>query len=139
MTFRRYSRTGIATIGCAALLLPACEGVDCRETETDAHDAALADTGDAGSSAVLEARLTSGSRPVAGRSVEFYVRDGNEPLEFAGSAVTDSDGFARLDLKEDPVELAQDAAADSFRAAFHGDARFCSSRGEAPIDLVTVP
>ncbi len=138
MTPARSSRTGIATLACATLLLPACEGRGCRDTEMDARDAALADAGDPTSSALLEARLTADGRPVGGRTVVFHVRtDGG--MEYAGSTATDSDGVARLDLKEDLVELVQDATADSFRAAFHGDRRYCSSRDSADLDLVAVP
>ena len=135
MTPSRSSRTGIATLACASLLLPACEGRNCRDTEMQARDAALVDAGDATSSAVLEARLTADGRPVEVRTVVFHVRlDGGD--EFAGYADTNTDGVARLDLKEDLAELAQDATAESYRAAFHGDGKYCSSRDEANFDLV---
>ncbi len=138
MTSSRSSRTGIATLACASLLLPACEGRGCRDTDMEARDAALVDAGNATSSAVLEARLTAKGQPVAGRTVVFTVRaEGGD--EFAGSTDTDSDGVARLDLKEDLVELAEDATSDSYRAAFHGDGKYCSSRDEADLDLVAVP
>ena len=138
MTPSRSSRTGIATLACASLLLPACEGRGCRDTDMEARDAALVDAGNATSSAVLEARLTAKGQPVAGRTVVFTVRaEGGD--EFAGSTDTDSDGVARLDLKEDLVELAEDATSDSYRASFHGDGKFCSSRDEADLDLVAVP
>lgn len=137
MTTRRASRTGLATVACATLLLPGCESA-CRETEMDARDAALVDAGDASSSAVLEARLTSGDRAVRGRTVVFYVVDGNR-RELAGSSVTGDDGTARLDLKDRPLELAGNATAESFRAVFDGDGRYCSSRDAAELDLVTLP
>lgn len=138
MTPTRSSRSAIATLACTTLLLPGCEGRGCRETATDAHDAALADAGSPTSSAVLEARLTSKGRPVTGRTVVFHVR-GNGGSELAGYADTDSDGVARLDLKDDPVELVQDATADSYGAAFEGDAKYCSSRDSADLELVAVP
>ncbi|HEX2057956.1 MAG TPA: hypothetical protein VHI71_06265 [Actinomycetota bacterium] len=135
MTTQRSSRTGLATFACATLLLPACEGRDCRETEMDARDAAVVDAGEVTSSGVLEARLVSDGKPVTGRTVLFHVRvDGR--LRFAGSAETGSDGVARVDLKDDPVELPSRATADSYRSMFHGDERFCSSRDEADLDLV---
>lgn len=136
MADKRSSRTGLATLVCASLLLPACEDRDCRPTKTAASDAALVDAGDVGSSAVLEARLTSRGEPVSGRTMEFHLRRQVGGMEYAGSAETGADGVARLDLKEDLVELADDAAADSFRALFQGDGRYCASRGEADFDLV---
>ncbi|MDQ3951519.1 MAG: hypothetical protein M3279_00950 [Actinomycetota bacterium] len=138
MTIARSSRTGLATLACATLLLPACEGRDCRETEIDARDAALVDAGRVPASGVLEARLTSGDAAVRGRAVVFHVRT-RTGMHFAGSVETDDAGVARVDLKEDPLELADSATADSFRAVFHGDARFCSSRDEADLDLVGTP
>lgn len=137
-TSSRPSRTGIATFACLTLLLPACEEGTCRKTETDARDAAVADAGNATSSAVLEARLTSGGRSVGGRTIVFDVRiDGR--YEFAGSADTSSEGVAQLDLKDDLVELARDVRAGSYRAAFHGDGKYCSSHDVADVDLVAVP
>lgn len=134
----RSSRNAIATLACTTLLLPGCEGRGCRETVSDARDAAVADAAAPTSSGVLEARLTSRGRPVAGRTVVFHVRaDGRS--ELAGYADTDSDGVARLDLKDDPVELVQDATAHSYRAAFQGDAEYCSSRDSANLDLIGLP
>ena len=138
MAKARCSRTALATLGCAALFLPACEG-RCQDTDVDAYDAALVDTGQAGSSAVLEARLTAGGKVLAGRTVVFLVRTDGGSMEFAGSVATDSNGVAQLDLKDDLVELAEDATGDSFRAVFHGDGRYCASRDEADLDLVAVP
>jgi hypothetical protein len=139
MTRTRSSRTGLATVACATLMLPACEGRDCRATEMNTHDAAVVDSGEVTSSAVLEARLTAGGKAVVGRTVAFHVRSDDGGMEFAGYADTSSDGIARLDLKEDPAELAGGANADSYRAAFDGDARYCSSRDEGNLDLVALP
>ncbi|MDQ3914793.1 MAG: Ig-like domain-containing protein [Actinomycetota bacterium] len=139
MAMSRSSRTGLATFACATLLLPACEGRGCRETEMDALDAALVDAGDATSSAVLEARLTSAPGPVRGRTVVFSVRTGSGDYEFAGSSDTDGNGVARFDLKDDLTELVESADAEAYRAAFHGDGRYCSSRDVADLDLVAAP
>lgn len=139
MTTARSSRSGVATLACAALLLPACEGRGCRETEMDARDAALVHTGDVPSSGVLEARLTARGAAVRDRTVLFHVRTKSGGSHFAGSAETDGSGVARVDLKGDVLELADSATADSFRAVFHGDARYCSSRDEADFDLAGTP
>lgn len=130
--------TGVATLACAALLLPACEAPRCRPTDMDASDATVVDAGAVTSSSVLEARLTARGKGLAGKSVLFHVRvDGR--FRFVGSADTGSDGTARVDLKEDALELTDAAAADSYRAVFDGDGKFCSSRDEADLDLVGGP
>jgi hypothetical protein len=71
--------------------------------------------------------------------VLFHVRGGGGGTQFAGSAETDGDGVAVVDLKGDPLELPGRATADSYRAVFHGDSRYCSSRDEADLDLVGTP
>ena len=135
----RSSRTGLALAACASVLMPACEVRDCRPTRTDALDAAIVDAGDVGSSGVLEARLTSRGKPLAGKTMLFHLRRRVGGMEFAGSVETGSDGIARIDLKDDLVDFADDAAAESFRAVFDGDGRYCSSRDEAELDLVGTP
>lgn len=138
MTASRSSRIGLAIVTCA-LLLPACEPRDCRPTRTDARDAALVDAGDVPSSGVLEARLTSRGEPLAGKTILFHLRRRAGGTEFAGSVETGSDGIARVDLKDDLVDFADDAAAESYQAVFDGDGRYCGSRDEAELDLVGTP
>lgn len=139
MTPTRSSRTGLAAVACASLLLPACEMRDCVPTKTDARDAAIVDAGDVPSSGVLEARLTSRGKPLAGKTILFHLRRRVGGMEFAGSVETGSDGVARVDLKEDLVDFADDAVAESYKAQFDGDSRYCSSRDEANLDLVGTP
>ena len=138
MTAPRSSRIGLATVTCA-LLLPACEYRDCRPTNTDARDAAIVDAGDVPSSGVLEARLTSRGKPLPGKTILFHLRRKVGGMEFAGSVRTGADGVARVDLKDDLVDFADDAVAESFQAVFDGDGRYCGSRDEAELDLVRTP
>ncbi|HEX2296312.1 MAG TPA: hypothetical protein VHN37_13515 [Actinomycetota bacterium] len=135
----RASRTGLATATCAFLLLPSCDTPGCRETDTDARDAAVANARDVGSSGVLEARLTAGKRALRGKEIFFEVtQDGGDPA-FVGSATTDASGTARLDLKDRPLDAADAADSDGFQANFHGDVMYCSSAGAAKLDLVRTP
>lgn len=138
MTAPRPCLIGLATL-CIALSFPACEMRDCRPTKTDASDAALVDAGDVPNSAVLEARLTTGGKALPGKTLLFDIERRVGPDEFVGSAETGSDGVARIDLKEDLVDFADETVADSFRAVFDGDNRYCGSRDEAEIEIVRTP
>lgn len=134
---KRASRSipaSMAALACTALLMPACRD-GCKKTVMVARDAAVVDAGDASSSAVLEARLTAKGTPLADRKVEFHVEaDGGH--ELVGYATTDSDGFARLDLKDYPAELVEGAGRDSYGAVFRGRGKHCGSYDEARLDLV---
>lgn len=134
----RSSRTGLATVACATLLLPACEG-GCRETETEARDAAIANAGDVGSSGVLEARLFAGKRALSGKEIVFEVTQDGGDHAFVGSAMTDATGTARLDLKDRLLDVPDAATSDGYEARFHGDGKYCSSRDAARLDLVRTP
>jgi hypothetical protein len=135
----RSSRTGLATVTCATLLLPACDAAGCRETETEARDAAIANARDVGSSSVLEARLFAGRRALSGKEIVFEVtQDGGDPA-YAGSAMTDGTGTARLDLKDSPLDVPDAATSDGYEAQFHGDAKYCSSSDSARLDIVRTP
>ena len=138
MNAPRPCLVGIATL-CVALSLPACEMSECIPTKTDARDAAFVDAGDVASSGVLEARLTAKGKALPGKTILFHLRRKVGGEEFAGSAETGSDGVARVDLKEDLVDFADDAAGDSYRAVFDGDNRYCGSRDEAEFDIARTP
>ena len=138
MTAHRPYMVGIATL-CVAASLPACEMSDCIPTKTDASDAALVDAGDVANSAVLEARLTTGGKALPGKTLLFDLERRVGPDEFVGSAETGSDGVARVDLKEDLVDFADETVAESYRAAFDGDAKYCGSRDKAEVEVVRGP
>jgi hypothetical protein len=129
---RRTVAVGLAAA--VALLLPSCED-GCRETVTDADDAAVVDISDVGSSGILQARLTAKDKPLADRGIDFRVRLRTGRYRFVGEASTDANGLARLDLKQSPLDLAEGVLGDSYRATFAGDGRYCSSRDDA--DLAT--
>jgi hypothetical protein len=116
------------------LFLPSCDA-GCKETVTDADDAAVVDISDVGSSGILQARLTAKDKPVADRGVDFRVRLRTGRYRFVGEASTDANGLARFDLKQSPPDLAEGVLGDSYRATFAGDGRYCSSRDDA--DLAT--
>lgn len=138
MTATRPCLIGLALL-CITLSLPACEMSDCVPTKTDASDAALVDAGDVANSAVLEARLTTDGKALPGKTMLFHVERRVGPDEFVGSVETGPDGIARVDLKEDLVDFADETVAESFRAVFDGDGKYCGSRDEAEVEVARGP
>ena len=125
----------------AALALPALsacyvDASDCTPTTTQATPADKVNVGTLGRSAVLRARLTTGSGPVAGRQLTFEVLDDDASV-YTADATTEADGTARIDLKRaDPGALLAIVRGDAFRASFDGDGTYCGSSDRAAFHAV---
>lgn len=118
----------------AAISFSACED-GCTPTETAASESKVANLESVASSGVLSARLTSGTSPIPGKTIEFWIDQAGEQ-KLAGEGQTGGDGVATLDLKTRPVPLATGAVARSYEARFDYDGQYCSSSDEAEFKVV---
>lgn len=127
----------------AALLalaaLPGCYATpaSCTPTTMAAKPADKVNLRAAGSSAVVEARLTADGAGLDAERISFEVLDDGASVHET-SATTGANGTARTDLKRaDPQALVALARADEFRASFAGDGTYCASSDEAPFRVVS--
>lgn len=126
----------VALLALAAL--PACtvDSTGCTPTTTTARPADKVNVRAAGSSAVVEARLTADTAGLSGKRLTFEILDDGATV-YETSATTGSTGTARADLKRADAEaLVALARADEFRASFAGDSTYCSSDDSARVRIV---
>ncbi len=116
-------------------LLTACEQ-DCIPTTTTAADASIVVAPDAVRSGVLRATLTAAEGSLPDKQMTFQVSQTVAGSNTLGTAMTDQEGVATLDLKERPLRLTKTVNNDVYTAFFAGDATHCSSSSSAALDIV---
>ncbi|MCA1829937.1 MAG: hypothetical protein ABR552_11290 [Actinomycetota bacterium] len=115
----------------AAAFPVACTN-SCKPTITTARDSGAVIAHDALSSGSVTARLvTEKHGPLELRSISFTIKGDD-----VGSATTNGQGIATLDLKKRPLDLAHAVTAKTFEASFLGDFGYCGSNGEAKFRIV---
>lgn len=122
----------------ALAALPGCyvDG-DCTPTNTAARPADKVNVRAAGSSAVVEARLTADGAALDAQRISFEILDDGSTV-YETTATTGANGTARADLKRaDPQAVVAFARADSFRASFAGDGTYCASTDVAQFRVLS--
>lgn len=114
-----------------AVMLSACES-SCRPTITTARTSGAVVVENAFESGTVSARLTTEQKgPLGSRTLHFSIKG-----EDAGTAVTRTDGLAKVDLKRGPGKFLKALTAREFQAEFFGDGFYCGSNGTGAFKIV---
>lgn len=122
----------------ALLAATACtvDATNCAPTAMHAKDADKVNLDAPLGSAVVTAILSAEGEPLSGFDVDFSILDDDRTVH-RGTATTGENGTANLDLKRTNTDvLIALARADSFRASFAGDAKYCRSSDDAAFHTV---